>query len=178
VFSFFILYATRSAGVSPVTAADYLGWGCGMAFMVGRFVGTGLMRIVAPARLLWMYALACVILAGVAMVAHGVASLAAVIGIAFFMSIMFPTIFSLGLQGAGHHADMGSGLIIMAIVGGALLPLLFGYVSDVTHNVQYGYAVPLLCFVVIAWFARACLLQDSRDARTATASSMGVTKRV
>jgi FHS family L-fucose permease-like MFS transporter len=149
-----------------------------MAFMVGRFVGTGLMRIVAPARLLWMYALACMALAAVAMVAQGVASLAAVIGIAFFMSIMFPTIFSLGLQGAGHHADMGSGLIIMAIVGGALLPLLFGYVSDVTHNVQYGYAVPLLCFVVIAWFARASLLQDSRDARTATASSMGVTKRV
>lgn len=178
VFSFFILYATRSAGVSPVTAADYLGWGCGMAFMVGRFVGTGLMRIVAPARLLWMYALACMALAAVAMVAHGVASLAAVIGIAFFMSIMFPTIFSLGLQGAGHHADMGSGLIIMAIVGGALLPLLFGYVSDVTHNVQYGYAVPLLCFVVIAWFARASLRQDSRDARTATPSSMGVTKRV
>jgi FHS family L-fucose permease-like MFS transporter len=178
VFSFFILYATRSAGVSPVTAADYLGWGCGMAFMVGRFVGTGLMRIVAPARLLWMYALACMALAAVAMVAQGVASLAAVIGIAFFMSIMFPTIFSLGLQGAGHHADMGSGLIIMAIVGGALLPLLFGYVSDVTHNVQYGYAVPLLCFVVIAWFARASLRQDSRDARTATPSSMGVTKRV
>ena len=97
---------TRSAGVSPVTAADYLGWGCGMAFMVGRFVGTGLMRVVAPARLLWMYALACVILSGVAMVTEGVASLAAVIGIAFFMSIMFPTIFSLGLQGAGHHADI------------------------------------------------------------------------
>jgi FHS family L-fucose permease-like MFS transporter len=73
---------------------------------------------------------------------------------------------------------MGSGLIIMAIVGGALLPLLFGFVSDVTHNVQYGYAVPLLCFVVIAWFARASLLQDSRNARAATPSSMGVTKRV
>jgi FHS family L-fucose permease-like MFS transporter len=178
VFSFFILYATKSAGVSPVTAADYLGWGCGMAFMVGRFVGTGLMRIVAPARLLWMYALACIALAAVAMVAQGLVSIAAVIGIAFFMSIMFPTIFSLGLNGAGHHADMGSGLIIMSIVGGALLPLLFGFVSDVTHNVQFGYAVPLGCFVVIAWFARAALAQDSRDVSQATPSSIGVTKRV
>jgi FHS family L-fucose permease-like MFS transporter len=178
VFSFFILYATKSAGVSPVTAADYLGWGCGMAFMVGRFVGTALMRVVAPARLLWMYALACIALAAVAMVAQGLVSIAAVIGIAFFMSIMFPTIFSLGLNGAGHHADMGSGLIIMSIVGGALLPLLFGFVSDVTHNVQFGYAVPLVCFVVIAWFARAALAQDSRDARAAAPSSIGVTKRV
>jgi FHS family L-fucose permease-like MFS transporter len=178
VFSFFILYATKSAGVSPVTAADYLGWGCGMAFMVGRFVGTGLMRVVAPARLLWMYALACIALAAVAMVAQGLVSIAAVIGIAFFMSIMFPTIFSLGLNGAGHHADMGSGLIIMSIVGGALLPLLFGFVSDVTHNVQFGYVVPLLCFGVIAWFARAALVQDSRDAGKAMPSSIGVTKRV
>jgi FHS family L-fucose permease-like MFS transporter len=178
VFSFFILYATKSAGVSQVTAADYLGWGCGMAFMVGRFVGTGLMRIVAPARLLWMYALACIALAGVAMVAQGLVSIAAVIGIAFFMSIMFPTIFSLGLNGAGHHADMGSGLIIMSIVGGALLPLLFGAVSDATHNVQFGYAVPLLCFVVIAWFARTALAQDSRATGKAAPSSIGVTKRV
>jgi FHS family L-fucose permease-like MFS transporter len=178
VFSFFILYATKSAGVSPVTAADYLGWGCGMAFMVGRFVGTALMRIVAPARLLWMYALACIVLAAVAMVAQGLVSIAAVIGIAFFMSIMFPTIFSLGLNGAGHHADMGSGLIIMSIVGGALLPLLFGFVSDVTHNVQFGYAVPLVCFVVIAWFARTALAQDSRDVSKAAPSSIGVTKRV
>jgi FHS family L-fucose permease-like MFS transporter len=73
---------------------------------------------------------------------------------------------------------MGSGLIIMSIVGGALLPLLFGFVSDVTHNVQFGYVVPLLCFGVIAWFARAALVQDSRDAGKAMPSSIGVTKRV
>jgi FHS family L-fucose permease-like MFS transporter len=177
VFSFFILYATKAAGVSSVTAADYLGLGCGMAFMVGRFVGTALMRFVAPARLLWMYALACIVLSGVAIFAQGLVSIGAVIGIAFFMSIMFPTIFSLGLHGAGHHAEMGSGLIIMAIVGGALLPPLFGYVSDEMNNVQFGYVVPLLCFVVIAWFARASLRQDSRDARASTVS-LGATERV
>ena len=135
------------------------------------------MRIVAPARLLWMYALASIVLAAVAMFSHGFVSIAAVIGIAFFMSIMFPTIFSLGLNGAGHHADMGSGLIIMSIVGGALLPPLFGFISDRTDNVQFGYAVPLVCYVVVAWFARASLRQDSRDARAATVS-MGATERV
>ena len=91
------------------------------------------------------------------------ASYSAVIGIAFFMSIMFPTIFSLGIHGVGPHTEMGSSLIIMAIVGGALLPPLFGLISDVTHNVQLGYAVPLLCFLYIAWFARVAL-QDSRAA--------------
>ena len=176
VFSFFILFATRAAGVSDVSAADYLGWGCGMAFMVGRFAGTCLMRFIAPARLLLMYAMACAALAVVAMLTQGLASIAAVIGIAFFMSIMFPTIFSLGIQGAGAHTEMGSSLIIMAIVGGALLPLLFGLVSDLTHNVQFGYAVPLLCFLVIAWFARASL-QASHGERAATIS-IGVMERV
>jgi FHS family L-fucose permease-like MFS transporter len=176
VFSFFILFAARAAGVSDVAAADYLGWGCGMAFMVGRFAGTCLMRSVPPARLLLMYALSCAALAAVAMLAQGLVSIAAVIGIAFFMSIMFPTIFSLGIDGAGQHTEMGSSLIIMAIVGGALLPLLFGLVSDLTHNVQYGYAVPLLCFLVIAWFARTAL-QASREERAAPLS-IGVMERV
>ncbi|MCS0584009.1 L-fucose:H+ symporter permease [Massilia pinisoli] len=178
VSSFFILYATKAAGVSAVRAADYLGLGYGVAFMVGRFVGTAMMRIVAPARLLWMYALACIVLAAVAMFAQGFVCIAAVIGIAFFMSIMFPTIFSLGLNGAGQHADMGSGLIIMSIVGGALLPPLFGFISDRTDNVQFGYAVPLVCYVVVAWFARASLRQDSRAASIAAQTSMGATKRV
>jgi FHS family L-fucose permease-like MFS transporter len=161
VFSFFILFAVHAAGVSRVTAADYLGWGCGMAFMVGRFAGTALMRYVAPARLLLLYALACTVLSAVAMLAHGTASLAAVVGIAFFMSIMFPTIFSLGIRDAGVHTDMGSSLIIMAIVGGAVLPPVFGYVSDLTHDVQTGYVVPLVCFLFIAWFARAALREGS-----------------
>ena len=155
VFSFFILFAIKAAGVSQVTAADYLGWGCGMAFMVGRFAGTALMRQVAPARLLLVYAAICVALSAVAMLGHGQVSLVAVIGIAFFMSIMFPTIFALGIRGAGQHTEMGSSLIIMAIVGGALLPLAFGAISDAFHNIQFGYVVPLICFVVIAWCARA-----------------------
>jgi len=167
VFSFFILYAAKAAGVSQIAAADYLGWGCGTAFVVGRFAGTCLMKYIAPARLLLAYSAACVALCAVAMFASGVASLAAVIGIAFFMSIMFPTIFSLGIEGAGADTEMGSSLIIMSIVGGAVLPLLFGAISDATHNLQYGYAAPLLCFLVIGWFARAV----ARGARPAVAAT-------
>jgi FHS family L-fucose permease-like MFS transporter len=169
VFSFFILYAVKSAGITQVQAADYLGWGCGAAFVVGRFAGTWLMRFFAPARLLLAYALASMALSVVAMVSGGLASLGAVIGIAFFMSIMFPTIFSLGIRNAGADTEMGSSLIIMAIVGGAVLPLLFGFISDATQNLQYGYAAPLLCFMVIAWFARA-ELKEARAAATITST--------
>ncbi|WP_343732907.1 L-fucose:H+ symporter permease [Duganella sp.] len=169
VFSFFILYATKAAGVSQIVAADYLGWGCGCAFVVGRFAGTWLMKYIVPARLLLAYALASVALCAVAMFSSGLTSLAAVIGIAFFMSIMFPTIFSLGIDNAGPDTEMGSSLIIMSIVGGAVLPLVFGYISDATHNLQYGYAAPLLCFVVIAWFARA-VLREAQPAAAATST--------
>jgi len=155
VFSFFILYASQAAGLAQVAAADYLGWGCGLAFVCGRFAGTWLMKYFSSARLLLTYASACAGLSAVAMFAGGMAGVAAVIGIAFFMSIMFPTIFALGIHGAGADTEMGSSLIIMSIVGGAVLPLVFGYISDVTHNLQYGYAAPLACFFVIAWFARA-----------------------
>jgi MFS transporter, FHS family, L-fucose permease len=164
VFSFFILYATNAAGLSQVAAADYLGWGCGLAFVIGRFAGTWLMKYIASARLLFSYALICIVLSGIAMFAGGLASLAAVIGIAFFMSIMFPTIFALGIRNAGENTAMGSSLIIMSIVGGAVVPLLFGFISDVAHNIQYGYAAPLLCFLVIAWFARSAAQEQQAPA--------------
>jgi len=168
VFSFFILYASRAAGLSHVAAADYLGWGCGAAFMVGRFAGTWCMRFVEPARLLLVYALASATLSLVAILGSGMLTVFAVIGIAFFMSIMFPTIFSLGIQDAGADTEMGSSLIIMSIVGGALLPPLFGALADATGNIQHGYAVPLACFLVTAWFARATLRHAARAAATST----------
>ena len=68
------------------------------------------------------------------------------------MSIMFPTIFALGIKDLGADTKSASSLIIMSIVGGALLPPLLGYISDVTHNIQYGYVVPLVCFAVTGLF--------------------------
>jgi FHS family L-fucose permease-like MFS transporter len=160
VFSFFILFASTSAGLSHVAAADYLGWGCGSAFVIGRFAGTCAMKYVAPARLLLLDAVLCAALCAVAMLASGLLAVAAVIGMVFFMSIMFPTIFALGIRDAGAHSEMASSLIIMAIVGGALLPLLFGFASDTLHSLQLAYAVPLGCFVVIALFARTVLAAE------------------
>jgi FHS family L-fucose permease-like MFS transporter len=170
VFSFFILFASRAAGMSHSAAADYLGWGCGAAFMAGRFAGTWCMRFVEPARLLLAYALASAALSLVAMLGKGMPAVYAVIGIAFFMSIMFPTIFSLGIQDAGPDTEMGSSLLVMSIVGGAFLPPLFGALSDWSGSLQIGYVVPLVCFLVIGGFARTALRQAGRIASAATHS--------
>jgi FHS family L-fucose permease-like MFS transporter len=152
VFSFFILYAVKAADMDKIQAADYLGWGCGMAFMIGRFFGTFLMRFVKPENLLALYSLINIVLCGVAVFSHGLLAIYAVIGITFFMSIMFPTIFSLGIKGLGGDAKFGSSLIIMSIVGGAILPPVMAQISDVTDNIQNGYIVPMLCFVVTLIF--------------------------
>jgi MFS transporter, FHS family, L-fucose permease len=151
VFSLFILYATQSAGISEIRAADYLGV-CGIAFLIGRFVGTALMQKIRPHTLLALYAVINLLLCLVAIFASGIITVYAVIGICFFMSVMFPTIFALGINKLGADTEYGSSLIIMSIVGGAILPRIFGYISDMTGNIQYGYIVPFGCFVVIALF--------------------------
>ena len=151
VFSLFILYAVKSANISEVKAADYLG-ACGIAFLIGRFLGTFLMKYINPERLLAIYAGINILLCVVAITATGMITVYAVIGICFFMSIMFPTIFSLGIKNLGADTEYGSSLIIMSIVGGAILPRIFGYISDATDNIQFGYIVPLLCFIVILFF--------------------------
>lgn len=163
VFSFFILYATRSAGIDKLKAADYLGWGCGMAFMVGRFIGTFIMRYIQPAKLLLFYSIINMALCFVAISISGMLTVFAVIGIAFFMSIMFPTIFSLGIKDLGEDTAIGSSLIIMSIIGGALLPLVFGYMADVTGNIQLSYSVPFVCFAVVAWFAQKGYKLSTKD---------------
>jgi MFS transporter, FHS family, L-fucose permease len=151
VFSLFVLYATKSAEINEVKAADYLG-ACGIAFLIGRFLGTFLMRFIRPNRLLGIYAIANTLLCIVAISSHGMSTVYAVILICFFMSIMFPTIFALGISDLGGDTEYGSSLLIMSIVGGALLPRIFGLISDASGNIQLGYIVPLVCFIVVAFF--------------------------
>jgi len=151
VFSLFVLYATKSAGISEMKAADYLGV-CGITFLIGRFFGTFLMRYVKPKKLLAIFASINILLCVVAIAAHGMITVYALILICFFMSIMFPTIFALGIAGLGGDTEYGSSLLIMSIVGGAILPRLFGLIGDSTGNIQIGYLVPLFCFSIVAYF--------------------------
>ncbi|MCA6488997.1 MAG: L-fucose:H+ symporter permease [Chitinophagaceae bacterium] len=152
VNSLFILYAAKSANMDKSTAATYLGVGYGVSFMLGRFIGTFFMQWIAPAKLLTLYAFLNIILCCMAVYGQGMAALYTVFAISFFMSIMFPTIFSLGIRGLGNQTEIGSSWIVMAIVGGGILPLLFGLITDLTGNIQYGYFVPMTCFIVVAWF--------------------------
>lgn len=151
VTSFFITMASKSAGLNEKVAATYLGLGYGLSFMSGRFIGTFLMRYVAPPKLLSIYAAINIILSAVAIYGQGMVTVYALIGVAFFMSIMFPTIFALGIKDLGSDTKIGSSLIIMAIVGGALLPPILGYIAD-RSTIQNGYLVPLVCFIFILYF--------------------------
>ena len=153
VASYVINVARRAANMDEKTASDYLVYGYGAAFVSGRFAGTFFMKYIAPQRLLAVYAIINTLLCTVVMFGSGMIAIYALIAIAFFMSIMFPTIFALGIKDLNStDTKMGSSLIIMSIAGGALLPLILGRIADATNNIQYGYIVPLFCFLVVAWY--------------------------
>ncbi len=150
ISSFFIRYLGKTTGMDAKAAANYLAIAL-LAFMLGRFIGTALMKFISPARLLGFYAFANLVLLAVVVAYGGMLSVYALIGVQFFMSIMFPTIMSLSIQNLGEDTKMGSSLLIMSIVGGAVFPLLMGYISDL-KDIQTAYAVPLVCFLVVLYF--------------------------
>ena len=151
VSSFFIRFSSQVAGIEEKSAAMFLS-GALLGFMVGRFIGTFLMKYISPSKLLALYSLVNIVLVIAAVLLEGKASVYALMGVEFFMSIMFPTIFSLSIRGLGSRMKEGSSLVIMAIVGGAVFPVVMGRVSDQT-NIQAAYLVPAVCFAVILWFA-------------------------
>jgi len=152
VGSFFIRYSKEvmDLGEKP---ASYL-WGsiAMVGFMVGRFAGTFLMKFIKAQKLLLLYALINILLLVIALNTSGKVSVYAVITVPFFMSIMFPTIFALGIKELGEETKMASSLLVMSIVGGALAPLAMGLISDYTGSMQKAYIIPLLCFIAVAWF--------------------------
>jgi FHS family L-fucose permease-like MFS transporter len=152
VGSFLIRVATEKGGINETEAYFYLGLGYGVAFMLGRFLGTWLMTYILPQKLLTIFALINILLSILAVYTYGMVAVSALIGIGLFNSIMFPTIFALGIKNLGSDTKIGSSLIIMSIVGGAVLPLLFGFIADETGNIQYGYFVPMVCYAVVMYF--------------------------
>ncbi|SJN52573.1 Fucose permease [Sphingobacterium faecium PCAi_F2.5] len=154
VLSFMVLYATDVAGISPLNASKYASF-AGLAFMLGRFVGTFFMKHIKPLTLLMIYSVICILLSFIVIYGSGEVTVYALIAVAFFMSIMFPTIFAVGVEGIGADTKSASSLIIMSIVGGAALPPILGLISDKTGDLQLGYWVPLICFVVVLLFALA-----------------------
>lgn len=151
IATLFINYCTEgNVGISNSTASKLLGGGLAL-FTIGRFVGTALMRVIEPNKLLAIYAVANVILSGLVILNNGWVSIYALLAIFFFMSIMFPTIFALSIKGLGQHTEKASSFIIMSIVGGALVPYVMGSIAD-SYSTPLSYSVPLVCFIVVFMF--------------------------
>ena len=152
VTSFFVRMAIKGGGVDEKTAGFYLS-AYGVLFMVGRFSGTAIMRFVPPARLLSIYAAVCILLGAAAIYTEGKFVVLALGGLGFFMSIMFPTIFSLGIMGLKEETKPASSLIVMSIIGGAIFPVIMGRIIDsFGDNIQIGYIVPLICYFFVLYF--------------------------
>ena len=108
------------------------------------------MRKIAPNVLLMVYSVINVLFCVAVVALKGWLSVYSLMAIFFFESIMFPTIFALGVKDLGHHTKKGSSFIIMSIVGGALVPYVMGMLSE--KSTAHAYIVPLICFVIVAWY--------------------------
>ncbi|ORM66941.1 L-fucose:H+ symporter permease [Pantoea rwandensis] len=152
VGAFFINYATEHwQGVTNQSAAYMLSVGM-VCFMLGRFFSTWLMGRISPASILAAYALINIVLCAVVMLGMGDVSVIALVAIFFFMSTMFPTIFAMGVKNLGPATKQASSFMIMAIVGGAIMPWFMGRISD-TSSTALAYGLPLVCFVVVLFYA-------------------------
>lgn len=151
IFSFFINYVTElDTTISPLTASRFLAFGGMMLFMIGRLTGSFVMAKFAPNKLLAFYSVMCCFMMVLVIMELGQISLYALYITFFFMSIMFPTIFALGLSGMGLYTKKASSYIIMGVAGGAFAPMLMGLLGE--QNMAVGFIVPLFCFLYIAFF--------------------------
>jgi FHS family L-fucose permease-like MFS transporter len=121
-------------------------------FVAGRFAGTFLMKYIKPARLLSLYAVINIALLAIGITVKGPLAVDAVMAVPFFMSIMFPTIFALGIKGLGEETKIASSFLVMSIIGGGVGAVFMGLISDMTGSIQLAYIVPLLCFVFVLYF--------------------------
>ena len=150
--SFLVSFITQPdiGALEAKTASHYIAWYFGGA-MVGRFIGAVVMQHLAPGKVLAFNAICAVILLAITIVTGGSLAMFAVLLVGLCNSIMFPTIFSLAVTGLGKYTSQGSGVLCLAIVGGAVLPLAQAALAD-SFNVQMAFIIPLLCYVYIAWY--------------------------
>jgi FHS family L-fucose permease-like MFS transporter len=138
------------AGLAESEAAHYIAYYFGGA-MVGRFIGAAVMQKIAAGKALCFNATMAVLLVLVTVLSSGTVAMVAILLVGLCNSIMFPTIFSLAIQGLGQHTSQASGILCLAIVGGAILPLLQGFLAD-SIGVQLSFLLPIICYVFIAYY--------------------------
>jgi len=151
-WSYFISYVQEYAH-QPEKIAGYFLTGTLVAFGIGRFFSAYLMRYVSPSLLMGVYAFANIVLSGIGVLRPGWIGLWSILLTSFFMSLMFPTIFALGLKGLGPNTKIGGSFLVMAIVGGAVLTPLMGWISVHFQSLALAYSVPLLAYVYICLYS-------------------------
>lgn len=152
VASFVIRFAQHThPGMLDTQAANYLKLHL-LGFMTGRFAGSALMKKIQPAHMLAAFAIGSLASVALVIFAGGTVALVGIVLLGFFHSIMFPTIFALSIRHLGPYTKRGSSLIVMAILGGAIVPAAMGRISDLS-NIQYAFTVPLACYGVVLYFA-------------------------
>jgi len=151
-WSYFIQYVQDGTN-QPEKIAGYFLTGTLVAFGLGRFSSAALMRYVKPARLMGIYCLVNIVLVAIGVAFPGWVGLWAIFVTSFFMSVMFPTIFALGIEGLDQNTKIGGSLIVMAIVGGAVLTPLMGWIAQTQHSIARAYLVPFFCYCGIALYS-------------------------
>lgn len=168
VWSFLIRYTQHAVPTTPERrAALYLTISL-VCFMVGRFATLALLRRYSSAQIGAVFAAAAALLTTVAVLAPGPVGIAALVGVSFFMSIMFPAIYAIGLHGHAEYSKPASALMIMSITGGAVLTAAMGAISD-RSTIAAAYGVPLIGFLVVLAYCAAAV----RSGRTGPATAMG-----
>jgi FHS family L-fucose permease-like MFS transporter len=150
-WSAFIPYVKQYTTSTEQTAGLYL-TGSLVAMAIGRFSSTSLMNWIAPARMIGVYALINIALLSVGILHPGAIGVWAILATSFFMSIMFPTIFALGVKGLGVNTKIGGSVIVMSVVGAAIMPPLLGWIANRTGSYAMGYTVTLAAYVVVALY--------------------------
>jgi FHS family L-fucose permease-like MFS transporter len=151
-WSYFIQYVESSTH-EPEKVAGYLLTGTLVAFGVGRFASSALMRYVQPHLLMGIYGLINIVLLAIGIEFPGWMGLWAIFATSFFMSVMYPTIFALGIRGLGRNTKIGGSLIVMGIVGGAVLTPAMGLISEWSHSIALAYLAPLLAYAGVALYS-------------------------
>ncbi len=153
-WSFFIQYIQDYTGEHEKLAGALL-TGTLVAFAVGRFSATWLMNYIKPSKLMGIYGTANVILVFLAVVVPGWIGVWSIFITSFFMSLMFPTIFALGIKGLGENTKLGGSLMVMSIIGGAVFTPVMGVIADQTGSMAMAMIIPLICYLVVTWYAMA-----------------------
>lgn len=149
--SLFLVYCCTFNGLEESVATTFFGLYM-LAFLSGRWVGTLLMGRFSPKSMLTVYAAVNVLLCAVIICFGGMVGMYAMIGVSFFMSIIYPTQFSMAIDGLGEDTKSGSAFLVMAIVGNACVPQLTAYIMTRASVYHAAYIVPLVCFAVCAWY--------------------------